>query len=274
MDKSDQNDIIKKVKSSGQNDNSGDIEDIDNQEDNNDENLDNTDNQEVSDNQVDELNENNEQFILQNPKKLSIFAPKGSKEHMESNNLKETIKNKLKENFNIENNTQVEPTVKPERAPQPTVKPDKVQPEPLRRNKPFLPKPKVQPDPKAGNKNTLIDENTQTGFDINKMVHAYLYTALWTEELESKYDIGNINHDGITKAVKDCQDFVKKAGNLIKVLKPSQVGHDFWLTRNGHGAGFWDGDYPENIGEELTKISKLFGSSDLYIGDDGDIHLS
>ena len=21
------------------------------------------------------------------------------------------------------------------------------------------------------------------------------------------------------------------------------AGHDFWLTRNGHGAGFWDGDW-------------------------------
>lgn len=22
-----------------------------------------------------------------------------------------------------------------------------------------------------------------------------------------------------------------------------RIGHDFWLTRNGHGAGFWDGDW-------------------------------
>jgi hypothetical protein len=26
-------------------------------------------------------------------------------------------------------------------------------------------------------------------------------------------------------------------------LEPGQVGHDFWLTRNRHGAGFWDRGY-------------------------------
>ena len=24
-----------------------------------------------------------------------------------------------------------------------------------------------------------------------------------------------------------------------------RIGHDFWLTRNGHGAGFWDGDWDD-----------------------------
>lgn len=38
-----------------------------------------------------------------------------------------------------------------------------------------------------------------------------------------------------------------------------QAGHDFWLTRNHHGAGFWDGDYPEPEGTELTKLSHSFG---------------
>jgi len=35
----------------------------------------------------------------------------------------------------------------------------------------------------------------------------------------------------------------------------AQAGHDFWLTRNGHGAGFWDGDWPET-GDALTEASK------------------
>lgn len=50
-----------------------------------------------------------------------------------------------------------------------------------------------------------------------------------------------------------------------------RAGVDFWLTRNGHGAGFWDGGWPEHS-DELTKLSKPYGSVDLYIGDDGLIH--
>ena len=55
-------------------------------------------------------------------------------------------------------------------------------------------------------------------------------------------------------------------------MKARQAGHDFWLTRNGHGCGFWDGDWPELIGEKLTEASKDFGSFDLYIGVGGRIH--
>jgi hypothetical protein len=42
------------------------------------------------------------------------------------------------------------------------------------------------------------------------------------------------------------------------------AGHDFWLTRNGHGAGFWDRDLGE-IGERLTKASEAYGSGYFWI---------
>lgn len=42
---------------------------------------------------------------------------------------------------------------------------------------------------------------------------------------------------------------------------PAQVGHDLWLTRNGHGAGFWD--RPEIYGAEnartLTLMARAMG---------------
>jgi hypothetical protein len=47
-------------------------------------------------------------------------------------------------------------------------------------------------------------------------------------------------------------------------------GHDFWLTRNRHGAGFWDGDWER--GAELTKAAHTFGGIDLFVGDDGRVH--
>lgn len=52
-----------------------------------------------------------------------------------------------------------------------------------------------------------------------------------------------------------------------------QAGGDFWLTRNGHGAGFWDRGLGE-LGERLSKAAKAFGGSDLYIGDNEGIYVS
>lgn len=46
---------------------------------------------------------------------------------------------------------------------------------------------------------------------------------------------------------------------------------DFWLTRNGHGVGFWDRDVGA-VGDRLTKACKKFGETYLYVGDDGKIH--
>ncbi len=54
-------------------------------------------------------------------------------------------------------------------------------------------------------------------------------------------------------------------------LSSEQAGHDFWLTRNGHGAGFWDRGLGA-LGERLSKESKPYGSCDLYVGDDGQIY--
>ena len=36
-----------------------------------------------------------------------------------------------------------------------------------------------------------------------------------------------------------------------------RAGKDFWLTSQGHGAGFWDGDWPK-YGNMLTSLSKCY----------------
>lgn len=51
----------------------------------------------------------------------------------------------------------------------------------------------------------------------------------------------------------------------------SQVGHDLWLTANGHGCGFWDGDWPEKEGEILTAAAKRIGETNLGTCDDGKV---
>lgn len=51
------------------------------------------------------------------------------------------------------------------------------------------------------------------------------------------------------------------------------AGRDFWYTRNGHGCGFWDGDWPEPFATRLTDLAKSFATTDLYRGDDGKLYL-
>lgn len=51
------------------------------------------------------------------------------------------------------------------------------------------------------------------------------------------------------------------------------AGRDFWYTRNGHGSGFWDGDWPEPYATTLTEAAEAFGEVDVYMGDDGKVHL-
>lgn len=47
----------------------------------------------------------------------------------------------------------------------------------------------------------------------------------------------------------------------------SQHGHDFLLTRNHHGAGFWDRGYPNDIGEILTEATRPYGEHQVLTDD-------
>lgn len=51
----------------------------------------------------------------------------------------------------------------------------------------------------------------------------------------------------------------------------ARAGHDFYLTRAGHGTGFWDRGLDE-LGDRLSEAAKCAGSVDdhtLYANDDG-----
>lgn len=157
MDANDQDDIIKKVKEAGNNDNSSD-EPTDDSSDNEsgDDNGDfegtidddSSETEEVSG----EINEKKDESFLIKPKKLSIFAPEGSEEA----NFKHKIVEKLHESFNQEeemSEPMIEPMVKPAPSKPAPLKTPNTEPSiaPSRKNKPFLPMPEVQPDPKASN---------------------------------------------------------------------------------------------------------------------------
>jgi hypothetical protein len=63
-------------------------------------------------------------------------------------------------------------------------------------------------------------------------------------------------------------------GEPLTFPDDAQGGRDFLYTRNGHGCGFWDGDWPEPYDTALTEAAKAFPSVDAYLGDDGHVYLS
>jgi hypothetical protein len=86
---------------------------------------------------------------------------------------------------------------------------------------------------------------------------------------DDNYSVSDISEELMARIVRDCAKFQDE--NDLSESGDSRAGRDFWLTRCGHGCGFWDGDWPET-GEVLTKEAKAFGNVDLYVGDDGLIY--
>ena len=111
---------------------------------------------------------------------------------------------------------------------------------------------------------------------MDLILQSYLYTALWSstgdneECLDANYSVDDFSPEAISLAEIDIALFFALAKELIVDDVETTVAHDFWLTRNGHGAGFWDGDYEH--GDELTEICKQFKEQTPYAGDDGKIY--
>lgn len=124
---------------------------------------------------------------------------------------------------------------------------------------------------------------------LDAFTTAYIVCALWSssddedDPLDSNYGIADIAPGAMEQIVADCAAFQKDNAEMLAKAyelyaphadaprKESSGGHDFWLTRNGHGAGFWDRGLGE-IGDALTKAAHKAGEVDLYVGDDGLIY--
>ena len=129
---------------------------------------------------------------------------------------------------------------------------------------------------------------------MDRMLAMYIRTALWSstdesrpnggDPLDDNYTADDIAPDTLARMREDCERFAREnEATIVAVLghEPrgareaiswASIGHDLWLNRNGHGAGFWDGDYPEPQASALDRAAKRMGERHLYVGDDGKIH--
>jgi hypothetical protein len=125
--------------------------------------------------------------------------------------------------------------------------------------------------------------------EVAEGLDGYIQTALWSntddgEPLDSKYGPADIAPEALAKMELELNDFVNKAETILHAYMDDDrqgqearrlLEHNFWLTRNHHGVGFWDGyPYTEDCGRQLTELAHSFGEQYLYVGDDGVLYVS
>jgi len=115
---------------------------------------------------------------------------------------------------------------------------------------------------------------------LDTFTQAYINCALWStndvsdehggDPLDDNYDVGDFDPATLARMVADCKHFQEENEEDITTYlgcrSPVEMaGQDFWLTRNGHGVGFWDSDWPEDVGKRLTEASEAYGEVYLYV---------
>ena len=94
--------------------------------------------------------------------------------------------------------------------------------------------------------------------ELSSFISGYMRCALWSstdndgECLDVNHGVHDISAETQLQMVRDCEAFYRENKSLFPAgYSMNEAGHDFWLTRNGHGAGFWDRDLGE-AGDILT----------------------
>ena len=118
---------------------------------------------------------------------------------------------------------------------------------------------------------------------LDAMTDAYLEAAQWTttDDQGRPVDSGpaycEFSLAARQTALEQCEDFLEHVDALDiewrERMSAEQFGHDFWLTRNRHGAGFWDRGLG-SLGDRLTDAAHTFGSVDVYVSDDGELEFA
>jgi hypothetical protein len=122
--------------------------------------------------------------------------------------------------------------------------------------------------------------------DTTSVLTGYIACALWIEMDESEPNGGHpldrnfsgadITDDATATMRTEVDAFLAglpahSRDGLELVMADEEVGHNLWLTRNGHGTGFWDRGLG-TLGDDLANAAHALGECHLYVGDDQSLH--
>lgn len=127
---------------------------------------------------------------------------------------------------------------------------------------------------------TSLAKETAAGLDPFTLAYVEALFFTLTDEHGDPYDylgLHDLADEALTAIKADCAAFQETYAGLLEGSDPRQAGHDYLLTRDRHGAGFWDRDrstYPNDPeGEQLTAAAHAAGEAGAYLGDDGRVYV-
>lgn len=125
--------------------------------------------------------------------------------------------------------------------------------------------------------------------DTTEFLNGYITAMLWSsmDDSEDSLEGYELAPEALAQCEADCLAFMAVAARDLTLYESERhhameygaaecAGHDFWLTRAGHGVGFWDRGLDE-LGDRLTALcghGTAFPSLGAYVGDDGLVYLS
>lgn len=140
-------------------------------------------------------------------------------------------------------------------------------------------------EPPSERKCALLDRIRKDPF-----TNAYVTALLWSEMDNADPETGgdpvdanfcdeDLTEKSLEEILKDCEEFQRDNAEALQVYYdglnygPDQAGHDFALTRNRHGAGFWDRYYGDDkelytvCHETLTEAAHAVGEIHIGVGE-------
>ena len=111
---------------------------------------------------------------------------------------------------------------------------------------------------------------------LDETLQSFLTTALWANVCDSlePEDIPDYERKLAREAVSAfLTTFHEDALAAIDERDAEALGHDLYLTSRRHGAGFWDGDWSNDLGNRLTEAAHTLSECDdldLWLYDNSD----
>jgi len=99
--------------------------------------------------------------------------------------------------------------------------------------------------------------------NVDDFTRGYLEAAEWLlDENINRNKLRGFTKAAVREAKATCKDFQDINADLLAATGADngRNGTDFWLTRNHHGAGFWDRGYGE-VGNQLSYAAHTFGET-------------
>lgn len=149
-----------------------------------------------------------------------------------------------------------------------------------------------------------IESNRQAlycaGIDPDELIEGSACAALWAncygnaeDESMDRVDLDTPTCQGLSFQIDGNELWTQKARDLVSEViawaadnltdvrvfmyqtnrDAENVGHDFALSRAGHGTGLWDRGADDALSDRLHKAATVYGSGDLFatLDSDGDV---